>query len=556
MLGKDTFFQTGTDEHGQKIANTAARLGVTPLQLCDVYSEAFQALNQRLLISNDHFVRTNHAYHLKHAQDLWQLCANAGDIYLGKYEGWYNEREEAFVSNQEAEKNDFKDPVSGKELTRTEEESYFFRMSRYQQALIEHMETNPSFVQPESIRSHILSRLRSDNLEDLSISRTSFEWGIPVPEGFDPRHVMYVWFDALSNYASGVFLLENEVGEGVSEEELSRKKYWPASKHMIGKDIAWFHTVIWPCMLLSAGLPLPEQIYSHGFVSDSLGRKMSKSLGNVVDPHDALDKFPAESLRYYLVADAVFGGDLNFSIENFVDRHNAELHDTLGNLSHRIFSLSAKYCGAAVPEANPNLNIPNPFDIDLLRQNIEGNLDTLALHELVARTWDIIRSTNQWLTEQEPWKKTRTDEEKVEIVRLGLEAMYIIGHVIAPVLPVTADKILRLHFPATTPIQTLQDLLSDSAFRWLAPGTPTTVGSVLFAKVTEEGVIAADEEEKKREEEKERKKKLAEENRKKKKQKQEKSQAKPLNIWEAVELRVGVIEEVAEVADSDKLFVE
>ena len=256
----------------------------------------FQCLNQRILISNDDYIRTTSERHMRTAQALWKRCAEAGDIYLDSYSGWYNVREETFVTDSDAQLADFKDPASGKPLKKVEEASYFFKMSNFHDRLVQHIKDNPEFIRPEQHRNQILARLSDDRLRDLSISRTSFDWGIPVPEGFDDKHVMYVWFDALSNYLTGVDALgANEPDAGPN---VDLAKYWPADVHIIGKDILWFHTVIWPTILMSAGLPLPKTVFAHGFVNDKEGKKMSKSLGNVVDPHDMLDKYPVDIFRW------------------------------------------------------------------------------------------------------------------------------------------------------------------------------------------------------------------------------------------------------------------
>lgn len=251
---------TGADEHGQKIANTAADDGKEPIEICNKYVAGFKVLNQRLLIAFDDYVRTTSDRHKRNARELWRKCHASGDIYLDTYSGWYNVREETFVTDSDAELADYKDPASGLPLKRVEEESYFFKMSKYQQPLLDHIENNPNFIQPEQHRSFILARLKSDELRDLSISRTTFSWGIDVPEGFASNHVMYVWMDALSNYLTGVN------GMGVNEDGSfpGLEKFWPANVHVIGKDILWFHTVIWPCLLMSAGIPLPKSVFAHG----------------------------------------------------------------------------------------------------------------------------------------------------------------------------------------------------------------------------------------------------------------------------------------------------
>lgn len=283
FLGYDTYFLTGADEHGQKVAESASRAGLEPLAHCNIYVSAFQRLNDKLRITNDQYIRTTDPGHQRTCQRLWQRCAEAGDIYLGKYEGWYNEREELFVTQQEAEKTKFMDEVKNVPLKRVSEESYFFRMSKYADRLIAHIKENPGFIEPESARVNILSRLEHDELKDLSISRTTFSWGIPLAADFDQSgtsgtHVMYVWFDALTNYLSGIHYLDSE-----DTDCGNLRAYWPASKHIIGKDITWFHCVIWPTILMSAGLPLYKGVFSHGFVNGPDGRKMSKSLGNIVD---------------------------------------------------------------------------------------------------------------------------------------------------------------------------------------------------------------------------------------------------------------------------------
>jgi methionyl-tRNA synthetase len=261
------------------------------------YVIGFKNLNQRILISNDDYVRTTSDRHKRLARALWNRCAANGDIYLDAYSGWYNVKEETFVTENEAELNNFQDPTTGQPLKRVEEESYFFKMSAYQQRLIQHIKENPNFIRPEQHRNNIMNRLTSDELRDLSISRMTFSWGISVPEGFKENHVMYVWIDALSNYLTGV----NGLGVNDDGSIEGLEKFWPANVHIIGKDILWFHTVIWPCLLMSANLPIPQTVFAHGFVNDKEGKKMSKSLGNVVDPHDMLDKFHVDTFRWYVV---------------------------------------------------------------------------------------------------------------------------------------------------------------------------------------------------------------------------------------------------------------
>eukprot|EP01039_Chlorochromonas_danica_P001164 gene1164-1271_t len=479
ILGKNCFFLTGTDEHGQKVAASADKAGRTPKEHCDHYVAAFQDLHKKLLISYNDFIRTTDFYHEETSRRLWERCAAKGDIYLDAYEGWYNEREEVFVPNAEAEAAEFKDVGSGLPLKRVTEESYFFRMGNYCQALIDHIQANPSFVEPETQRVNILSRLQKEGLKDLSVSRTSFTWGIAVPAGFDPKHVMYVWFDALSNYLSGVHALDE--GHPLAD-------FWPAQHHIIGKDIVWFHCVIWPCILLSAGLPLPKTVFSHGFVNAADGRKMSKSYNNTVDPLDLLRLYSVDSLRYYISSSITYGADLNFSEETLIAMHNNELADVLGNLVHRVLTLSLKYCDGVVPDVHPldddDSSVKLPFDLANLKLQTERGVGECAINEIVGRAMEAARATNRYLTEAEPWKIKGQDaasqNQRRKIVRMALEAVYAFSHFLAPILPVATHKIFG-HL--NTPPRPLRSIRDD--FRNLTPGTPISIGEILFQKIEE-----------------------------------------------------------------------
>lgn len=461
LFGKNVFFRTGTDEHGQKIAQTAMKQGITPAELCDKYAHEFQRLNNRLLISNNDFIRTSVTpQHCETAQRLWQQCADAGDIYLGTYNGWYNEREETFVTETEAEANQFQDPATGLPLKRMSEESYFFRMSKYLEPLLAHYEAHPDFVQPDTYRNSILSRLRTDGLHDLSISRTSFSWGIPVPEGFKEGHVMYVWFDALVNYLTGM--------EGTH--------YWPASYHIIGKDIIWFHGVIWPCMLLSAGLPLPQHIFAHGFVNDAEGKKMSKSIGNVVEPHAVLDQVPVDSFRYYLCQETTYGSDLNFNLDNLKQIHNTELADVLGNLVNRVLNLSKKYCGGRVQDVTCETLSPPPFDLASVMETAQSTPAT-SIHLHASHAMQIVRDMNKWLADLAPWKSSDLNYRQ-HVTQLALQGLYVAAHFLLPVIPHSAMLIFeKLGTPPKDSITSLS-LVFDN----LPLGTQTCVGDILFVK--------------------------------------------------------------------------
>ena len=471
---KPAYFVTGSDEHGQKIANTAADQGKEPIDICNQYVTGFQCLNQRIKISNDDYIRTTSDRHKKTARALWNKCHENGDIYLDTYNGWYNIREETFVTDSDAKLSDYKDPTSGQPLKQVEEESYFFKMSAYQQKLIQHIQDHPEFIQPAQHRNQILSRLTSDELRDLSISRTTFSWGIKVPEGFHDNHVMYVWVDALSNYLTGVNGLQAEENDPKGLE-----KFWPASVHIIGKDILWFHTVIWPCLLMSAGVPLPKTVFAHGFVNDKEGRKMSKSIGNVVDPHDMLDKFDVDTFRWYLCKEAPYGGELAFSEDNVRDMHNADLCDTLGNLVHRATNLCKKYCDEKVPDVptptNPPINLA-----EVVKQYTE-KMDQFELQGGANIVIQAFRDVNKYLADEAPWLKKGDEhaEFRQVVVRACLEAIYALTHLLMPFIPDGCRKVFAKI--GKDPVA-LKDLGLEC--RNLEVGSKIQIGDVLYTKVS------------------------------------------------------------------------
>ncbi|CEM01471.1 unnamed protein product [Vitrella brassicaformis CCMP3155] len=464
IYGRRVFFLTGTDEHGQKIANTAEKMDKTPIEICDLYAQGFQDLNARLYVSNDFYVRTSSAKHKKVAQLVWEKAVEAGDIYLDNYEGWYNVREETFVTENEAKALDFKDPSTGLPLKRMQEPSYFFRMSKYHERLVQHIKSNPSFINPPIRRNEILARLE-EGLADLSISRTTFSWGVEVPGA--PGHVMYVWFDALTNYLSGM-----DWPDGAN------KDFWPANVHVIGKDIVWFHTVIWPCMLMSTGIPLPESVFAHGFVHAADGRKMSKSFGNVVDPNHLLDKYPADTFRFFLVREAKYGTDLPFSEDALIDHHNAVLADTLGNLVHRGVNLCKKNCDGKVPAVAPDMpSGAGPFDLDELKEETDRLMDEFCLQEALDAVVEACNKTNKYLQDRAPWAIKEADE-RAAVVRTVLEAVYVLAHFFEPTIPQAATRIFD---KLNTPKKAIKDL--SCAFDNLSPGTAVAVGEVLFEKL-------------------------------------------------------------------------
>uniref|UniRef100_A0A6B2KY41 methionine--tRNA ligase n=1 Tax=Arcella intermedia TaxID=1963864 RepID=A0A6B2KY41_9EUKA len=463
IYGRNVFFMTGTDEHGQKVAEAAQAQGLKPIELCDKYVGMFRELNGRLNVSEDYYIRTTVPKHERTCIWLWKRAEMAGDIYLGKYEGWYNVREEKFVTDTEAEKSNYKDPGSGKPLVKTSEPSYFFRMSKYQERLIQHILDNPGFIFPEEREAEVLTRLR-EPLLDLSISRTTFDWGVKCPTR-EPDHVMYVWFDALTNYLTGVDYPDGNLAY-----------LWPADIHLIGKDIAWFHSVIWPCMLMSTGIPLPKQIVCHGFINGPDGRKMSKSYGNVVAPGDMLAKYTPDNLRYFCLREGVFGEDFSFSEASLVLRHDAELADDLGNLVRRSFSLAQKWNEGKVPH-QPYTEL---FSVEKLKETVENHMKAYNLHSAFEVALDHVKITNKYLAEIAPWnlKEDGTLDLRLSCVRTALEAVYLVAHFFFPILPVAAEKIFKYF---NIPMSTISQI---KGWGNLTPGSSVVYESeILFPKI-------------------------------------------------------------------------
>lgn len=544
------YFLTGTDEHGQKIANTALELGkASPLEICDLYSTGFRVLNQRLVITNDDYLRTTSARHQRTAQELWKKCHEAGDIYLDTYTGWYNVKEETFVTDSDAQLWDYKDPASGMPLKKVNEDSYFFKMSKYQQRLIKYIEQdNPNFIQPEFHKNLILNRLKSDELRDLSISRTTFNWGIPVPDGFQPNHVMYVWMDALSNYLTGV----DALGVTLETHKQGFHKFWPANVHIIGKDILWFHTVIWPTMLMSANLPIPKTVFAHGFVNDKDGKKMSKSVGNVVDPHEMLDIFSVDTFRWYLCKEAPYGGELSFSQQNMLDMHNADLCDNIGNLVNRATTLCGRFCpNGQIPEVPPPERSPLS-NWPAICADYQAKMEAFELQGACQVAIKGFSDINGWLQEEAPWAKKGDEfaEYRQGIVRGALEAIYALAHLLLPVMPVSGKRIFE---KLGTPPVTLREL--NPELRNLAVGTLIeTAGAVLYDKLlTEEEKKAASAKKKDDYAESKRKKQEA-------KAAQQQQQANKTDTdqpeFTRLDIRVGKIVKVWHHESAEKLFCE
>jgi methionyl-tRNA synthetase len=434
--GYDVFFMTGTDEHGLKIQQTADKSGTTPKAFVDEMAAKFKAMADRLDCSYDRFIRTTDADHLPSTQELWRRMQEKGDIYLSKYSGWYSVRDEAYFDETELTKQpdgSWRAPT-GTPVEWIEEESYFFRLSAYQDRLLAHYAADPDFISPETRRNEITSFVRS-GLQDLSISRTTFDWGLPVPG--DPKHVMYVWIDALNNYVTGC---------GFPNENDPRWHYWPADVHIIGKDIVRFHTVYWPAFLMSAELPLPKRVFGHGFLLNK-GEKMSKSVGNVVDPFDLADTYGVDQIRYFFMREVPFGQDGNYSHEAIVNRINADLANDLGNLAQRSLSMIAKNCDGTVPQ--PGEFTQADQDILWLADALPGKtraaMKDFSVHTTLAEIWAVVAEANRYFASQEPWVLRKSDPARMNtVLYVTAEILRAVGILAQPFVPTAAAKLLDL----------------------------------------------------------------------------------------------------------------
>ena len=475
--GFGTRFQTGTDEHGQKMQQTAEKLGTTPRELADANSARFREMDDELGISYDRFIRTTDEDHAAASQELWKRMEANGDIYLDTYAGWYSVRDEAYYAEDETEVRADGQRYSigtGTELTWTEEESYFFRLSRYQDRLLELYRTD--FVQPET-RSHEIASFVGGGLQDLSISRTTFDWGVPVPG--NPDHVMYVWVDALTNYLTGL-------GFPDTDAPLFRE-FWPASVHLIGKDIARFHAVYWPAFLMSAGIELPWKVFAHGFLFNQ-GEKMSKSVGNVIDPHAMVEEYGLDQLRFFLLREVPFGQDGNYSHDAIAGRINSDLANDLGNLAQRSLSMVAKNLGGEVPE-------PGEFtaeDLAMLAQaedvvaEYRSAFEALAFHRGLESVWRVIASANRYFTAQEPWVLRKTDPERMAtVLYVTAEVLRIVAVLVQPVMPGSMARLLeQLGQPEG------EARMFSALGTRLAPGTVLPKPSGVFPRYEEPAALA------------------------------------------------------------------
>jgi len=435
--GYDVYFLTGTDEHGQKIQQTATREGITARALVDRNVERFRAMVARMECSNDDFIRTTEERHHRSSEEIWRRMEKAGDIYLDKYAGWYSVRDEAYYAEDETQLNEQKVRVSSKTGTPVEwveEESYFFRLSAYQEKLLKLYE-QPNFVLPKERLNEVASFVRG-GLQDLSISRTTFDWGIRVPG--NAKHIMYVWVDALTNYITAV-------GFPDDKSEMF-KRYWPAALHVIGKDIVRFHAVYWPAFLMSAGIAVPKRIFSHGFLFNR-GEKMSKSVGNVIDPFALADAYGVDPLRYFFLREVPFGQDGNYSHEAIVNRINADLANDLGNLAQRSLTMIGKQFAGKVPE-------PGAFSVadktilaaaDAMIATAREHMKTQSLHQVLNTVWAVVADANRYFASEAPWALAKTDPKRQgTVLYVTAEVLRCVGIMAQPFVPSSAAKLLEL----------------------------------------------------------------------------------------------------------------
>lgn len=457
LKGDDVFFLTGMDEHGQKIERASVKAGKTPQEFLDEMAVFYKDLCKRLNISYDDFIRTTEERHIKVSKEIFQKVFDKGDIYKGFYEGSYCVSCEAFYTEKDAP--DGKCPIHKTDLELVKEDSYFFKLGKYKSQIVEHIKNNKNFILPESRRNEILNRLEND-LKDLSVSRVSLKWGIPLP--IDPNHVIYVWFDALLNYISALDY-PNEKFE----------KYWPADVQNIGKDISWFHTVIWPAILLAADIELPKTVFVHGLINIG-GEKLSKTRGISVDPFGLVDKYGADAVRYFLLREIPLGEDGDFSEEALVQRINSELADSLGNLVNRVLVMVEKNFDGFVPKASEGSSVKG-FALNIVKA-VENSMNEFQFHNALNDIFYLVNESNRYINEKKPWEIK--DRKELEAVLYNLlESLRFIAILLHPFIPETSEKIFDQ--------LGLEKKFSFADLEWgkLKPGTKTKRDQILFNKI-------------------------------------------------------------------------
>jgi methionyl-tRNA synthetase len=472
LMGDEVFFLTGTDEHGQKVERAAQKAAVPTKAFADQTSEKFRALSPLLNISNDDFIRTTEPRHFRAAQELWRRVKERGYIYKGKYEGWYCTVDEVFIP--ETQLVDSRCPTCGSKVEKISEESYFFKLSAFQDRLREYYAQHPDFVTPPNRRNEVVAFIEG-GLQDLSVSRTSFKWGIPVPE--DPAHVMYVWFDALTNYMTAVGF-GDPTPAGVERFE----QFWPANVHLIGKEIVRQHGIYWPAFLMAADLPIPQRLVSHGWWMME-GAKMSKSIGNVVRPKDYVDRFGVDAFRYFVMREMVFGQDADFTDETFLARYNADLANDLGNLVSRATTMIHRYCAGAVPKPGQAGEREIEIQQQLLKlvPSVRTHVTTFQLSFALKEIWDAIGAVNRYIVANEPWKLAKDPARRDQLhtaLYLVADTLRVIGELLRPFIPASAERALAM--VGVKPVEnSWQDLTLDQ----LEPGTRLGETAPLFPRI-------------------------------------------------------------------------
>ena len=474
--GRDVMFLTGTDEHGQKVQKSAIAAGMEPQDFVDQVSERFRALGEVMGYSNDDFIRTTEDRHTRSCQELWRRIEANGHIYLGKYAGWYSVREEAFCT--ESEVTDGSDGAKvtvadGSPVEWVEEPSYFFRLSAWQEPLLEFYEKNPQAVAPQSRRNEVISFV-SGGLNDLSVSRASLKWGIPVPD--EPDHTMYVWLDALTNYISAA---------GFPDTDSSTwRTYWPADLHMVGKDILRFHTVYWPAFLMAAGIEPPTRVFAHGWWTNE-GEKMSKSLGNVIDPHDIVARYGLDAVRYFLLRALPFGSDGDFSHRAIVGRMNDDLANDYGNLAQRVLTMINRNCGAAVPEPGTFTPADNALlgAAEALVETVRADLGAQSFHRALIHIWEVVGQANRYVDEQAPWKLRKEDPPRMAtVLYVVIETLRHLAVLTQPYMPASSGRMLD-QLGVAEDARTLAALGPEGR---LVPGTALPKSEPIFPRFLED----------------------------------------------------------------------
>ena len=529
MQGYDVYFMTGTDEHGQKIQQLAEESNISPKQYVDGIAGEIKEIWDLVGTSYDKFIRTTDDYHEKTVQKIFKKLYDQGDIYKGYYEGWYCTPCESFFT--ETQLVDGKCPDCGREVNHSKEEAYFLKLSNYQDKLIEYIETNPDFIQPKAREKEIINNFIKPGLQDLCVSRSSFTWGIPVE--FDPKHVTYVWIDALTNYITGIGYELDKKGE-------KYLKYWPADLHIIGKDILRFHMIYWPIMLMALGEPLPKHIYAHGWMLFGQD-KMSKSRGNVIYADDLVKLFGVDATRFYSLSEMSFAQDGSITYESFITRYNSELANTLGNLVNRTIAMCNKYFDGVVE----NKNVVDAVDQDLINvalissKKYNEKMNELKVQEAISEIWELVRRSNKYIDETMPWSLAKDEDkrDRLSTVLYNLiEAIRMIAVMIAPIIPTTSDRIFEYINSNEKSLETL------NTFGKYLSGTKVETAKPLFERIDE-------------------KKKMEEIQNLNKKEvetveniSEEKTNLITIDELDKVKLQVGQIKEVNRVEGANKLY--